>query len=123
MWVVILDALIEPEILSILYKDACNSNYTQKNSGTLSYSNLCAETIEYSSKTMTAVCNIVNPSLPTFVTEDFNFDFMKLHEVAKIVIRSLNNIIAPAKLRLFLERSATSSIALSLLGAQGLADI
>ena len=54
----------------------------------------CTEIIEYSDENETAVCNLASIALPAFVdtvTKQFNYD--KLHEVAKVVTNNLNNVI------------------------------
>lgn len=54
----------------------------------------CTEIIEYSDKDETAVCNLASIALPTFANaklRSFNFD--KLREVVKIVVRNLNRVI------------------------------
>ena len=53
----------------------------------------CTEIIEYSDSKETAVCNLASIGLPMFVKEDKTFDFDKLEEVTKILVRNLNNII------------------------------
>jgi len=78
----------------ILYKDAANIKSNQKNIGTIKSSNLCGEILEYSDDKETAVCNLASIALPAFINEttsEFNYD--KLHEVAKVVTNNLNRII------------------------------
>ena len=54
----------------------------------------CTEIIEYSDDKETAVCNLASIGLPTFVnTETNQFDYDKLHEVAKVVTYNLNRVI------------------------------
>ena len=53
----------------------------------------CSEIIEYSDDTETAVCNLASIGLPSFVTKEKEFDYEKLHEVAKVVTKNLNKII------------------------------
>jgi ribonucleotide reductase alpha subunit len=78
----------------MLYKDACNRKSNQQNLGTIKSSNLCSEIIQYSDSNETAVCNLASIALPMFVNQDTQeFDFEKLHTVAKIVIQNLNNVI------------------------------
>ncbi len=52
----------------------------------------CTEIIEYSSPEETAVCNLASLSLPAFV-RDKTFQFDKLRDVTKTVIRNLNRVI------------------------------
>ena len=58
----------------------------------------CSEIIEYSDEHETAVCNLASIALPAFVkvdstTKSAEFDYEKLHEVAKVVTFNLNRII------------------------------
>ena len=58
----------------------------------------CSEIIEYSNKQETAVCNLASIALPAFVKVDATkksaeFDYVRLHEVAKVVTFNLNRII------------------------------
>ena len=69
----------------------------------------CTEIIQYSDDNETAVCNLASIALPTFVLNNANnvnnannannvnneiqFDYIKLHEVTKIVTENLNKII------------------------------
>ena len=58
----------------------------------------CSEIIEYSDEKETAVCNLASIALPAFVkvdstTKSAEFDYEKLHEVAKVVTYNLNRII------------------------------
>jgi len=52
----------------------------------------CAEIIEYSSPTETAVCNLASMSLPAFVA-DGTFDFALFRKVVKVAVRNLNRVI------------------------------
>ena len=94
LWFKILDAQMETGTPYICYKDAANKKSNQKNLGTIKSSNLCTEIIEYSDDKETAVCNLASIALPAFVdseTKQFNYD--KLHEVAKVVTNNLNRVI------------------------------
>jgi ribonucleotide reductase alpha subunit len=54
----------------------------------------CTEIIEYSDDKETAVCNLASIALPTFVDKTLGqFDYQKLHHVAKLVTENLNKII------------------------------
>ena len=58
----------------------------------------CSEIIEYSDEHETAVCNLASIALPSFVKVDSTtkiaeFDYEKLHQVAKVVTFNLNRII------------------------------
>ena len=83
----------------------------------------CSEIIQYSDDNETAVCNLASIGLPTFVKNDRTFDYEKLHEVAKVVTKNLNNIIdvnyyPTEKTRVSNMRHRPIGI-----GVQGLADV
>ncbi|CAI8598800.1 unnamed protein product [Vicia faba] len=112
LWFEILKAQIETGTPYMLFKDACNRKSNQQNMGTIKSSNSCAEIIEYSSATETAVCSLASIALPQCVREkgvpmnshpsklvgstgsgNRYFDFDKLAEVTAIVTTNLNKII------------------------------
>lgn len=58
----------------------------------------CAEIIEYSDANTTAVCNLASICLPRFVVKDdetneVSFDYKKLMEVTRVIVRNLNKVI------------------------------
>uniref|UniRef100_A0A6C0LJP3 ribonucleoside-diphosphate reductase n=1 Tax=viral metagenome TaxID=1070528 RepID=A0A6C0LJP3_9ZZZZ len=94
LWFKILDAQMETGTPYLLYKDAANKKSNQQNLGTIKSSNLCCEIMEYSDKNETAVCNLASVALPQFVDPvSKEFDYNKLHEIAKIVTNNLNKVI------------------------------
>jgi len=94
LWFKILDAQMETGTPYILYKDSSNKKSNQQNLGIIKSSNLCCEILEYSDDTETAVCNLASIALPSFVNEETKqFDYEKLHEVAKVVTNNLNRVI------------------------------
>lgn len=96
LWYAILEAQTETGNPFMLYKDACNRKSNQQNLGTIKSSNLCCEIVEYSSPDEVAVCNLASLALPTYIERDEEgswYDFKKLHDVTKIVVRNLNRII------------------------------
>jgi ribonucleoside-diphosphate reductase alpha chain len=92
LWFRILDAQMETGTPYLLYKDAANMKSNQQNLGTIKSSNLCVEIMEYSDNKETAVCNLASIGLPTFV-ENGAFNYEKLHEVVKVIVKNLNNVI------------------------------
>lgn len=78
----------------MLYKDHCNRKSNQQNIGTIKSSNLCTEIIQYSSPDEIAVCNLASIAVNMFVeksTRTYNFE--KLKEITKVVVRNLDKII------------------------------
>ncbi len=97
LWEKILESQIETGTPYMLYKDSVNRKSNQKNLGTIRSSNLCTEIMEYTAEDEIAVCNLASIAIPMFVTEDKNgnkfFDYNKLFEVTKKVIRNLDTVI------------------------------
>jgi len=92
LWFQILDSQMETGTPYLCYKDSANLKSNQQNLGTIKSSNLCSEIIEYSDKNESAVCNLASIGLPTFVSNGV-FDFDKLREIVRVVIRNLNRVI------------------------------
>jgi len=122
LWHAILVAQTETGNPFMLYKDQCNKLSNQQNLGVIKSSNLCCEIIEYSSPDETAVCNLASLALPTFV-QNGSFDFLKLHEVAKIVVRNLDRIIDINEYPLETCKKSNLKNRPIGLGVQGLADV
>jgi len=94
LWLKMLESQMETGTPYFLYKDACNSKSNQQNLGTIRSSNLCTEIIQYSDKNETAVCNLASIALPMFVDPvSKTFDYVKLHEIVKMLVLNLNKII------------------------------
>lgn len=92
LWFAICQSQIETGTPYILYKDAINRKNNQKNLGTIKSSNLCCEIVQYTDADEIAVCNLASIALPKFVSEQ-KFNFNKLKEVVRMVVRGLNYVI------------------------------
>ena len=94
LWFAILASQVETGTPYMLYKDACNRKSNQQNLGTIKSSNLCTEILEYTSPEEIAVCNLASINLSAFVNDaDRTYDFQKLYEVTKVVIKNLDKVI------------------------------
>ncbi|VDK62206.1 unnamed protein product [Onchocerca ochengi] len=93
LWETIVFTQIETGVPYMVYKDTCNRKTNQQNLGTIKCSNLCTEVVLYSSREEIAVCNLASIALSRFVTSEKTFDFKKLREVTKVMVRNLNKII------------------------------
>jgi len=100
IWKKVLEAQIETGTPYMLYKDAINIKNNQKNIGTIKSSNLCAEITLFTAPDEIAVCNLASICLSMFVEYDNSdnndkpiFNFVKLHEISKIVCKNLNKVI------------------------------
>lgn len=124
LWFKILDSQMETGNPYLLYKDHANKKSNQQNLGTIRSSNLCCEIIEYSDKDETAVCNLASIALPAYVnTESKTFDFKKLHDVVKVIVNNLNNVIDINYYPTEKTRRSNLSHRPIGLGVQGLADV
>lgn len=125
LWYHILEAQTETGNPFMLYKDAANRKSNQQNLGTIKSSNLCTEIIEYSSPDEVAVCNLASIALPSFVQHDADgswYDFNKLHEITKVVVRNLNKIIEINMYPVPESRTSNMRNRPIAVGVQGLAD-
>ena len=100
IWESILNSQIETGEPYILFKDHCNNKSNQKNLGTITSSNLCAEILEYTSKDEVAVCNLASICLPSCVdlADRLNntankFNFQRLYDVAYMATCNLDKVI------------------------------
>ncbi|KAF8431028.1 ribonucleotide reductase [Terfezia claveryi] len=94
LWYGILESQTETGNPFMLYKDSCNRKSNQQNLGTIRSSNLCTEIVEYSAPDEVAVCNLASLALPTYIDiSRGEYDFAKLHDVTKVVVKNLNKII------------------------------
>ena len=124
LWKAILRSQTETGTPYMLYKDACNSKSNQKNLGVIKSSNLCTEIIEYTDKDETSVCNLASIALPKYVNKETkSFDFVKLHEVTKVVTKNLNRVIDRNFYPVETAKRSNMRHRPICLGVQGLADV
>ena len=122
LWFEILESQIETGTPYMLYKDACNSKYNQKNLGTIKSSNLCTEIIEHTNPEETAVCNLASIALPKYVN-GVEYNYEELHRVTKIVTKNLNRVIDRTFYPVNTARTSNMRHRPIGLGVQGLADV
>jgi ribonucleotide reductase alpha subunit len=124
LWFKILDSQMETGTPYILYKDHANSKSNQQNLGTIRSSNLCCEIIEYSNSEESAVCNLASIALPAYVdVQTKQFDYNKLHDVVKVIVNNLNNVIDINFYPTEKTRKSNLSHRPIGIGVQGLADV
>jgi ribonucleoside-diphosphate reductase alpha subunit len=92
LWFKILELQIETGLPYIGFKDHVNRKTNQQNIGIIKSSNLCMEICQVSKPDEVAVCNLASVCLKTFVVDGM-FDFAKLHDVTKVLVKNLNKII------------------------------
>ena len=122
VWDAILKSQVETGTPYMCYKDSVNTKSNQKNIGIIKSSNLCTEIVEVSTPDETAVCNLASLSLPAFVKGN-QFDFVKLHEVARVVARNLNRVIDRNYYPTAAARKSNMRHRPIAIGVQGLADV
>jgi len=97
IWELFLQAQIETGMPYLGFKDAINEKNNQKNLGTIQSSNLCHEICEFTSKDEIAVCNLASIALPKYIETNkdghLEFNYEKLREVTKQVVKNLNKVI------------------------------
>ncbi|KAG7215567.1 hypothetical protein INR49_022093 [Caranx melampygus] len=93
LWYAIIESQTETGTPYMLYKDACNRKSNQQNLGTIKCSNLCTEIVEYTSQDEVAVCNLASIALNMYATPERTYDFKKLSDVTKVIVKNLNKII------------------------------
>ena len=93
VWTRVLRSQIETGTPYLLYKDAVNKRSNQENIGIIRGSNLCAEILEYTDNEHTSVCNLASVALNMFVRPDKTYDYERLGNVVRVMVRNLNRII------------------------------
>lgn len=99
----ILDALfkslLETGTPYIGQKDHVNRKSNQSSIGTIKSSNLCMEIMEWSSEYSYATCTLASINLRRFIKDPAGetmadmYDFAKLHEITRFIVRSLDRVI------------------------------
>jgi len=77
----------------ICFSDRFNECNMQRNIGIIRSSNLCSEIALHTSDKEIASCNLSSLCLSRYVKDDRTFDYEKLGEVTRYLVRFMNNII------------------------------
>lgn len=116
IWQIIKEVEQDTGMPYICFSDTVNAANMQSHLGTIKSSNLCTEIALYSDTKEYAVCVLVSISLPAFVVDGYTpeeltlpeeqrrplnhtfpvnpaFDFRKLLDVVKVVVRNLNHVV------------------------------
>ena len=97
LWKKILEIQMESGTPYLMFKDQVNRKNNQNNLGTIKSSNLCGEINIYTDENNIGVCNLSSICLPKFVETTQNgeiyYNFQKLYEVTKIIVKNLNKVI------------------------------
>ena len=76
----------------LTWKDTINVRALNNNTGTIHLSNLCTEITLPQDKNNIATCNLVSINLSAFIGEDKTWDWDRLKEAARAVVRQLDNL-------------------------------
>jgi ribonucleoside-diphosphate reductase subunit M1 len=124
LWFSILDAQIESGMPFMCFKDAINEKNNQKNLGVISGSNLHADSMQYSDANEIGSANIASIALPKCVDASTRtFDFAKLQDITKIVIKNLDKMIDSNNYVMEEAKDSAMKHRALGLGVQGLADV
>ena len=76
----------------LTWKDTINVRALNNNTGTIHHSNLCTEITLPQDKDNTSVCNLVSINLAAFLSEDKQWDWVRLADATRSAIRQLDNL-------------------------------
>lgn len=77
----------------LTWKDTINVRALNNNTGTIHLSNLCTEITLPQDKDNIATCNLISINLSAFLNEDKSWDWDRLKEASRAVIRQLDNLV------------------------------
>jgi ribonucleoside-diphosphate reductase alpha chain len=92
LWYKIIESQIETGVPYLCSKDNANKKTNHQNIGVIKQSNLCNEIYQYTDEKTTAICTLSSMILKNFV-EDGKFNFQRLFEETRKVVRALNKVI------------------------------
>ena len=123
IWNEIIKTQSETGIPYITYKDHVNRKSNHKNIGTIKSSNLCNEIVQYSDLDTHAVCNLASLALPKYIDQDGKYNYNKLMEVTRVIVRNLNNVIDINYYPTPESRTSNMDLRPMGIGVQGLSDV
>jgi ribonucleoside-diphosphate reductase alpha chain len=92
LWYKIIESQIETGVPYLCSKDNANKKTNHQNIGVIKQSNLCNEIYQYTDEQTTAICTLSSLILKNFI-EDGKFNFQKLFEQTRKIVRALNKVI------------------------------
>lgn len=92
LWYKIVESQIETGVPYLCSKDSANRKTNHQNIGVIKQSNLCNEVYQYTDEKTTAICTLSSMILKNFI-EDGKFNFQRLFEETRKVVRALNKVI------------------------------
>lgn len=123
IWKKIYESQIETGVPYMLSKDNVNKKSNHKNIGVVKQSNLCAEIVQYTDETTTAICTLSSLVLKNFVQSGATYDFQKLYTETKKIVGALNKVIDINQYSTEKGRKGGLEQRAIAIGTQGLADV
>jgi ribonucleoside-diphosphate reductase alpha subunit len=96
LWTELLTTQIEAGMPFMAHKDTANYTSNQKNLGLIRSSNLCMEIFEVTDENTISSCNLASIALDEYidiVNEKPTYNFNKLGETVRLIVRGLNRVI------------------------------
>lgn len=122
VWKKIIESQIETGVPYLCSKDNANKKTNHKNIGVIKQSNLCNEIYQYTDEKTTAICTLSSMVLKNFV-EDGQFNFQKLFEETRKVVKALNKVVDINNYSTDKGRKGGLEQRAIAIGTQGLADV
>lgn len=122
VWKKIVESQIETGVPYLCSKDSANKKTNHKNIGVIKQSNLCNEIYQYTDEQTTAICTLSSMVLKNFV-EDGKFNYQKLFEETRKVVKALNKVIDINSYSTEKGRKGGLEQRAIAIGTQGLADV
>lgn len=122
IWTKIVESQIETGVPYLLSKENVNKKSNHQNIGVVKQSNLCAEIVQYTDETTTAICTLSSMVLKNYL-KDGEFDFKLLYEETRKVVRALNKVIDINNYSTEKGRKGGLEQRAIAIGTQGLADV
>jgi ribonucleoside-diphosphate reductase alpha chain len=122
VWKKIIESQIETGVPYLCSKDNANKKTNHKNIGVIKQSNLCNEIYQYTDEKTTAICTLSSMVLKNFI-EDGQFNFQKLFEETRKVVKALNKVVDINSYSTEKGRKGGLEQRAIAIGTQGLADV
>jgi len=122
IWNKIIESQVETGVPYLCSKDSANRKTNHQNIGVIKQSNLCNEIYQYTDENTTAICTLSSMVLKNYV-KDGEFDFQKLYEETRKVVKALNKVVNINNYSTEKGRKGGLEQRAIAIGTQGLADV
>ena len=122
IWTKVIESQVETGVPYLCSKDSANKKTNHQNIGVIKQSNLCNEIYQYTDEKTTAICTLSSMVLKNFVNGN-KFDFEKLFDEVRKVIRALNKVVDINNYSTEKGRKGGMEQRAIAIGTQGLADV